>query len=88
MIDESGNARITDFDLAKFIFIRDSVSFQSISEVQDQTLRWTAPETLESGKAESEESDVYSFAMVMIEVGEPSIFAILMISPVGQGLYR
>ena len=79
MIDESGNARITDFGLAKII--RGSNSLQSTSEGQGQTLRWTAPEILESGKIASEESDVYSFAMVTIEVGESSIFAILIISP-------
>ena len=80
MIDQSGNARITDFGLAKII--RGSNSLPSTSEGQNQTLRWTAPEILESGIAASEESDVYSFAMVTIEVGEPFIFVILATSSV------
>lgn len=69
MIDELGNPRITDFGLAKII--RGSNSLPSTSDGQSQTLRWTAPEISKFGKAASEESDVYSFAMVTIEVGEP-----------------
>lgn len=77
MIDEAGNARITDFGLAKVI--RGSNSIPSTSEGQGQTLRWSAPEIFESEKAASERSDVYSFAMVTIEVGEPWIFVIFLV---------
>jgi serine/threonine protein kinase len=68
MIDEFGNARITDFGLAKII--RGSDSLASTSEGHGPTLRWTAPEIFEFGNMVSEESDVYSFSMVTIEVGE------------------
>lgn len=66
MVDSFGNARITDFGLTTIV--RDPNSFVNTSEDQDQTLRWTAPEFLGSGQA-TKESDVYSFAMVVIEVG-------------------
>lgn len=85
MIDESGNARITDFGLAKII--RGSHSLPSTSEGHGPTLRWTAPEIFESGKMVGEETDIYSFAMVTIEVREPSIFAISPVSPVEQDFY-
>ena len=67
MVDSFGNARITDFGLATIV--RDPSSFVSASENRDQTLRWTAPEIFESGRAATKESDVFSFGMVMIEVG-------------------
>ena len=67
MVDESGNARITDFGLATIA--RDSNSV-SVSDDHGHTFRWTAPEVLGSGQAASKESDVFSFGMVMIEVGD------------------
>lgn len=66
MVDEFGNARITDFGLA--VIVRDPNSLASPTEDQGHTLRWTAPEILKSDKA-SERSDVFSFGMVIIEVG-------------------
>ena len=67
MVDESGNARITDFGLATIV--RGSNSVPSTSAGLGQSLRWTAPEVLNSDKVATKESDVYSFAMVIIEVG-------------------
>jgi len=59
LIDDSGHARITEFGLAR---VTRSVSHQNV-----HTARWTAPEVLNEGP-HSKESDVFSFAMVMIEV--------------------
>lgn len=67
MVDESGNARITDFGLTKIA--RASDSLVTTTQGQGQSLRWTAPELLVSGQGVSKESDVFSFGMVMIEVG-------------------
>lgn len=67
MVDESGNARITDFGLATIA--RDSNSLTNNSNDQGNTIRWSAPEVLGSDKAVIKESDVFSFGMVIIEVG-------------------
>jgi serine/threonine protein kinase len=67
MVDSSGNPRIMDFGLSTII--RDPNSYVSASENRDHTPRWTAPEILGSDQAATEESDVFSFGMVMIEVG-------------------
>ncbi|KAF9789479.1 kinase-like domain-containing protein [Thelephora terrestris] len=66
MIDESGTARIIDFGLAKIV--RGSHSSQSTSRGHGQTVRWTAPELLQNDMMVTKESDVHSFAMVVIEV--------------------
>jgi len=67
MVDESGNARITDFGLA--IIARDSNSLTSTSNDQTQAYRWTAPEVLGAGEGVTKASDVFSLGMVIIEVG-------------------
>jgi len=67
MVDEYGNARITDFGLAKIA--RASNSLVTTTEGQGQSLRWTAPELLGPDQAANRESDIFSFGMVMIEVG-------------------
>ena len=67
MVDESGNARITDFGLATIA--RDSDSLVDGSDDQGHTLRWAAPEVSGSSADPSRASDVFSFGMVMIEVG-------------------
>lgn len=59
LIDDSGHARITDFGLA-------SVT-QSIPHQHVHTTRWVAPEVLSEGPR-SKEADIFSLAMVMIEV--------------------
>ena len=65
LVDNSGNARIADFGLATVTQSLESV--HSTSRQQGHTPRWTAPEVL-SGGAHSKEADIFSFAMVMIEV--------------------
>lgn len=67
MVDESGNPRITDFGLASVA--RGSNSVTNTSDNQCSTLRWTAPEISMLGEAVSKASDVFSFGMVVIEVG-------------------
>ena len=63
-MDDSGNARIADFGFATVTQNLDSV--QS-AQCQRGTPRWTAPEVLNEGPY-SKEADIFSFAMVMIEV--------------------
>ena len=64
-MDDSGHARIADFGLA--VVIQNSDSTRSDSSSGGHSPRWTAPEVLEGG-THSKQSDVFSFAMVMIEV--------------------
>ena len=65
-MDASGNARITDFGLA--IVTQDLDSLRGGSDEREDGARWIAPEILENGGAHSKEADVFSFAMVTIEV--------------------
>jgi serine/threonine protein kinase len=64
MVDADGSARITDFGLAEH---------QGAAEETDSTTggtaRWTAPEILNGQGTLSKRADVFSFAMVMVEVG-------------------
>ena len=86
MVDSSGNVRITDFGLATIA--RDPTSVVSTSENQGHTLRWTAPEVLRSGQGVTKESDVFSFGMVMIEVGSNRpITPLTANSPIDEGFY-
>lgn len=61
-MDGTGRARITDFGL--------TVPYDpdQISDEKGHTARWTAPEILNEEGSHSKEADVFSFAMVMIEV--------------------
>jgi len=65
-VDDTSHARITDFGLATVTQNLDSM--QSTSEGQVNTPRWTAPEILTKDGTYSKKADVFSFAMVMIEV--------------------
>jgi len=64
-MDDSGHARIGDFGLAMLTHNPDSV--QSATLQQGYTPRWAAPEVLSKGTY-GKEADIFSFAMVMIEV--------------------
>lgn len=66
LVDGTGHARITDFGLATVTQNLDSI--RSASDEQGHTARWTAPEILNDQGSYSKEADVFSFAMVMIEV--------------------
>ena len=65
LVDDSGHVRIADFGLATVLQKLDSV--QSAPCQHGHTVRWAAPEVLNEGKC-SKEADVFSFAMVMVEV--------------------
>ena len=65
LVDNAGNARIVDFGLTTVTKNPDSV--WSSSDQHENTARWTAPEVLNGGGF-SKEADIFSFAMVMIEV--------------------
>ena len=66
LIDANGHARITDFGLA--MATQDLDSLRSTLDDHGHTVRWTAPEILSEQGTYSKEADVFSFAMVMIEV--------------------
>jgi len=64
LVDDSGHARIADFGLATVA--RNMDSMRTASQCGGFS-RWTAPEVL-NGELPSKEMDIFSFAMVMIEV--------------------
>ena len=64
MVDASGRARITDFGLA-----HNHCAMEETHLTDGGTARWTAPEILEAKGSSSKRADVFSFAMVMVEVG-------------------
>ena len=53
LIDPAGHARVTDIGL----------------EDQGYTARWDAPEIVDKGEKHNKATDIFSFAMVMVEVG-------------------
>ena len=65
LMDDSGIARLVDFGFTTVTQNLDSV--RSIQCQRGFTPRWTAPEILDEGP-HSKEGDIFSFAMVMIEV--------------------
>ena len=65
LVDNSGCVRIADFGLAAIT--QNVGSIPSASRHHGHTARWAAPEILNEGRC-SREADVFSFAMVMIEV--------------------
>jgi serine/threonine protein kinase len=66
LVDNSGGARIADFGLTTVTQNLDSM--RSASQQHGHTPRWTAPEILKEQGTYSKEADIFSFAMVMIEV--------------------
>jgi len=65
-VDTSGRARITDFGLA--MITQDLDSIRNDSDEHGHSARWIAPEILDDRGTYSKEADVFSFAMVTIEV--------------------
>ena len=65
-VDGSPVACIADFSVATVT--KDLDSTESYVPPHTPSVQWSAPEVL-SGKRPTQESDVYSLAMVMIEVG-------------------
>ena len=66
LVDTTGRARITDCGLA--VVTRNLDSVRSAPDEREHSTRWTAPEILGNQGTFSKEADVFSFAMVMIEV--------------------
>ena len=66
MIDRDGHARLTDFGLISIIREENSVVSPQDSDTANTTT-WAAPEILEGGPA-SKEGDIFTFAMVAVEV--------------------
>ena len=64
LVDGSGHARIADFGLA---IVTLNPNIMRSASRHDNTPRWAAPEVL-GGQPPSREADIFSFAMVMIEV--------------------
>ena len=64
-MEDSGHVRIADFGLARIT--RDLNSTRTASYQAGFTMRWAAPEVL-IGEEYGNKADVFSFAMVMIEV--------------------
>jgi len=65
LVDDTGRARIADFGLAT---VTQSLhSERSVEHQHGHTARWAAPEILVA-ESYSKEADIFSFAMVMIEV--------------------
>ena len=71
MVDK-GSARLADFGLAAIV--RNPHSLKSTLDEDSHTGRWCAPEILKSEQSVSKESDVFSFGMVIIEVGAINSF--------------
>lgn len=61
LLDGSGHARIADFGLARH-------TLNAASMAEGQSARWTAPEVLGGMERRSTGADVFSFAMVVVEV--------------------
>ena len=64
MVGADGRARITDFGLSQ-----DQGAVEEAGATSGGTARWTAPEILQGRGAPSKQADIFSFAMVMVEVG-------------------
>lgn len=64
LVDDTGRARLTDFGLAAIAL--DHEPTESLKG--GYAVRWAAPEILDEEGPVSRESDIYSFAMVAIEV--------------------
>jgi serine/threonine protein kinase len=69
MVDGSGNARITDFGVAASVQNPDSHRGTPTPDKDCHSTRWCAPELFRGHQPASKESDVFSFGMVVIEVG-------------------
>lgn len=76
LVDEKGRAKLADFGLSSIIYEAGSYQKFSLTATPQGTLRWMAPELHDpedAGIGEDDAlltaaSDVYAFAMVMLEV--------------------
>ena len=72
LVDENGHARLTDFGLTAIT--RGDNSIRSPANPAVASTTWAAPEVLE-GRPETKEGDVFTFAMVSVEVRTSRILA-------------
>lgn len=63
-MDDAGIGRLTDFGLSRVVSGLDSAAPMT----DGHAVRWTAPEVLDMEQPVTKASDVYSFAMVIVEV--------------------
>lgn len=85
MLDTNHRARITNFGL-----VRDHSATEETYPTTGGAARWTAPEILGGEGSSSKEADIFSFAMIMVEVGSRKSLAIdlqLIAFPFGGGLH-
>ena len=75
LVNRLGRARLTDFILAGID--PGACSTYGVTEMGNGTTRWTAPELLDEPGPPTKKADVFSFAMVMIEVGYSTRCAVL-----------
>ena len=66
LVDAAGHAMITDCGLA--IVTQNLDSIRGAHDEHGDSIRWIAPEMLDNRGTFSKEADVFSFAMVVIEV--------------------
>ena len=66
LVDATGHARITDFGLATIIQVPGRI--QNPLDDYGHSPLWVAPEILDGRASYSKETDVFSFAGVIIEV--------------------
>ena len=66
LVDTTGHAMITDCGLAMVTQNLDSI--RGVPDEHGDSIRWIAPEMLDNRGTFSKEADVFSFAMVVIEV--------------------
>ena len=64
LVDETGRARIKDFGLA---VINTVPTVYAVNHRYDR-IQWIAPELVVEGGPFSKESNIFSFAMLMVEV--------------------
>ena len=66
-MDRTGHVRIADFGLATLT--QNPYTLMNVSPHRGYSPRWTAPEILDDdAKPYTKQADIFSFAMVMIEV--------------------
>src|ERR1700753_3226606 len=69
LISRRGRARLTDFGFTSVVRGLNSVL---VPELRGGTLRWAAPEVIRGRSGGTQEADIYSFGMVVIEVSPPT----------------
>ena len=75
LIDESGNARITDIGLMA-IARNHSIGTSSTDHLDQALVRWMAPELFGPKGKRSFATDVYAFGMTMLEVDYRPLYRI------------